>query len=356
MKAAVCRAFHADLELEELTLAAPGPGEIEVQVEACAICHSDLSYVDGYWGGALPLVLGHEAVGRVASLGPGVSGFALGERVLVTLIWACGTCPACAQAAPTSCHHTWDPMDSPLRSAAGEVVSHGMHTGAFAERTVVDASQCVAVPGDMDPAALSLLSCGVITGWGAVANTAKLQAGQSCAVIGAGGVGLNAIQAAAARGAKHIIAVDVSDDKCAAAKAFGATHALRAGPDLADQVRALTGHGLDFAFVTVGAPPAFRQAPALLAPGGAVVLVGMPASETEIGYDPLTLASLNQSILGSRMGQTVLSRDIPPLIEAYRAGRLKLDALVTGRYPLDRINEAMAEVRAGRALRNVIVF
>ncbi|MEM6465745.1 MAG: Zn-dependent alcohol dehydrogenase [Pseudomonadota bacterium] len=356
MRAAVCRAFKSDLVIEEVTLAAPGPSEIEVEIEACAICHSDLSYIDGIWGGNLPLVLGHEAVGRVRRLGPGVTDFATGERVLVTLLWSCGTCPACADTAPTSCHNTWNPMDSPLRSATGEVVAHGMHAGAFAERTVVDVSQCIQVPDDMDPAVLSLLSCGVITGWGAVANTAKLRKGQTCAVIGAGGVGLNTIQGAAALGASRVIAVDVSQAKCDAAFDFGATDSLLAGPDLAEQILELTGFGVDYVFVTVGAPPAFQQAPSLLAPGGSVVLVGMPPLDTMVEYDPLNMASLNQSILGSRMGQTVLKRDIPLLLEAYKDGRLKLDALVTGRYPLEQINEAMAEVRAGTALRNVIVF
>lgn len=358
MKAAICRDFGAPLTIEEITLAPTGPGEVRVRIAACAICHSDITYASGAWGGSTPLVLGHEAAGYVIEAGAGVAGFQPGDPVLVTLIRACGSCPACAAEAPTSCHRARDPQTSPITDASGAPVTQAMATGAFAEEVLVDRSQLVALPAGIDMATASLLSCGVITGFGAVVNTAGVQAGQSCAVIGAGGVGLNAIQGARLSGADPIIAIDISENKLDAARRFGATHGLRGDdPDHAQALRDLTGGlGVDFVFVTVGAARVFQSAPDLLAPGGAMVMVGMPPSGAAVSYDPGNIAAMNQRLLGSRMGQSVPGRDIPMLLEHYRAGRLELDSLVTGRYPLERINEAIEDTKAGRALRNVIVF
>ncbi|MEM9228913.1 MAG: zinc-binding dehydrogenase [Pseudomonadota bacterium] len=358
MKAAVCRTFGAPLSVEDLTLAPPGPGQVEVRMAACAICHSDIAFADGAWGGPLPVVLGHEAAGYVTALGPGVSGFSVGAPVLVTLIRYCGTCSACAADAPTSCAHAWDVTPSPLSAPEGDQVFQGMSTGAFAEAVVVDQSQVVPLPVKMDMAVAALLSCGVLTGVGAVTNTAGLRPGQSCAVIGAGGVGLNAIQGAAIAGADQIVAIDISEDRLDTARHFGATHCLRGDdPDHPSTLRSMTaGRGVDYVFVAVGAATVFGAAPALLAPGGAMVMVGMPPSGSQVSYEPTTLAALNQRLLGSRMGQAVPTRDIPWLLDRYTAGDLLLDPLVTGRYPLSGINDAIAETRAGRSLRNVIVF
>ena len=357
MRAAVCRAFGAPLAIEELAIAPPGPGEVAAAVEACAVCHSDVAYAAGAWGGALPAVYGHEAAGRVTAVGAGVRGFAVGDRVLVTLIRACGACPACAGGAPTSCAHAWDEGPSPLRDADGVVVAQGMKTAAFAEAVVVDASQLVALPDDLPADLACLLACGVVTGVGAVVNTAKIRPGARVAVIGAGGVGLNAIQGAALAGAVQIVAVDLAAAKLEDARAFGATDGVAAGPDAMAEVRAVTGgRGVDAAFVTVGAPAAIGSAAEALAAGGAVVVVGMPPSGTVVGYDPTTLAAMNQRILGSRMGETVLARDIPWLIDQWRAGRLKLGELVSRRYPLDAIEAALAAARSGTARRGVIVM
>ena len=231
----------------------------------------------GAWGGDLPAVYGHEAAGRVTALGPGVTGFAPGDPVLVTLIRACGACPACAAGDPTSCDHAWDPEPSPLRDATGAPLAQGLKTAAFAESVVVDRSQCVRLPGDLAPELACLLACGVITGVGAVVNTARVRPGASVAVIGAGGVGLNAIQGAALAGAARIVAVDLSADKLAAARAFGATDGVVAGPGAREELRRLTaGRGVDFAFVAVGAPAAIGEATRYLAAGGALVVVGMP--------------------------------------------------------------------------------
>jgi S-(hydroxymethyl)glutathione dehydrogenase/alcohol dehydrogenase len=222
----------------------------------------------------------------------------------------------------------------------------------------VHESQVVKLPAEMAFEAASLLACGVITGYGAVANTARVKPGQRVAVVGCGGVGLNSVQAAALAEASMVVALDLADDKLEAARRFGATHAFNpAKTDAAAEIMALTGgRGVDFVFVTVGAKAAFESAFSYLTKNGAVVIVGMPPSGVMASYDPGTVAAWNQKILGSKMGEADISRDIPLLVEHYRAGRLKLDELVSGRYPLEQINDAIAAVNAGKALRNVIVF
>lgn len=355
MKAAICKEFQAPLVIEDIDIAEPVAGQVAVDIAACAICHSDLSYADGIWGGTPPIVLGHEAAGTITKATAG-TGFEPGDKVLVTLIRACGACPACAGGQPTSCGEAWNAPPSPL-SQNGAPVGQGMSTGAFAEKVVVDHSQLIKLPNDISFEAASLLACGVITGMGAVVNTAKIPAGSTVVVIGAGGVGLNSIQGAAIMGASKVIAVDVEKEKLDAAYEFGATDALLSSDTLASDIKALTaGQGADFVFVTVGAPQIFSAAPDYLAAGGALVMVGMPASGAMAQYEPANIAALNQRLLGSRMGQTVLARDIPWLLELYRQGRLKLDELITGRYPLSEINAAFADTRTGKSRRNVIVF
>jgi Zn-dependent alcohol dehydrogenase len=357
MRAAVCRAFGSPLTIEEIDIAPPGPNQVAVRIDACAVCHSDIAYAAGAWGGALPAVYGHEAAGRVTALGPGVRGLAPGDAVLVTLIRACGRCPACAGGAPTSCAHAWDAVPSPLRDAAGREVAQGMSTAAFAEAVVVDASQVVPLPADLAPELACLLACGVITGVGAVVNTARVRPGASVAVVGTGGVGLNAVQGAVLAGAERIVAVDVSAAKLGDARLFGATDGVLAGTEAAAEVRELTGgRGVDHVFVTVGLPAAIGAAAGYLAAGGALVVVGMPPSGSVVGFDPTTLASMNQRILGSRMGESVPARDVPWLIGHWRAGRLKLAELVSGRFRLEEINAALDATRAGTARRCVVVF
>lgn len=356
MRAAVCRGFGEPLRVEELELAAPGPGQVAVRIDAVAICQSDVAAAAGAWGGPLPTVFGHEAAGTVTAIGPGVVDLGPGTRVLVTLIRACGACPACSSGVPTSCDHAFEDFASPLRDAAGMPVAQGMATAAFAEAVVVDRSQLVRLPLDVPPEAACLLACGVLTGVGAVVNVAKVPPGATVAVVGAGGVGLNAIQGAALAGAGRIIAIDPMPAKREAARRFGATDAVEA-EGAAAAVRALTyGRGVDFAFVAVGAPAAIEEAARLLATRGSLVIVGLAPSGSAVRLDPTVLAARNLRVLGARMGQAVIARDVPWLIEAWRSGRLKLEALVTGRFRLEEINEAIAATREGAALRNVVVF
>jgi S-(hydroxymethyl)glutathione dehydrogenase / alcohol dehydrogenase len=359
MKAAVVREFGKPLIIEDVVLGAPEAGEVQVKVAACAICHSDIHYAEGAWGGAPPLILGHEASGVVEEIGLGVAGVKVGDSVIVSLIRHCGQCFHCSRGEPTQCE-TQFPLDVPgrIRDTAGSPIKQGIRTAAFAEQTVVHESQCVVMPKDLGFEQASLLACGVVTGLGAVTNTAKVPVGSSVVVIGTGGVGLNSIQGARLSGAHPIIAIDLSDTKLEAARTFGATHGVNPSrEDAVATVRALTeGRGADTVLVTVGSAPAMAQGVELLRRTGTIVLVGMPASGVKLPLEVGDIADFAQTVTGSKMGSTRPKTDIPKLIDLYKDGRLLLDELVTNRYPLDQINEAFASVTKGEALRNVIVF
>ena len=359
MKAAVCTEYGQPLVIEDLALDGPGPGEVRVRLAACAICHSDIHYIEGAWGGSVPVLCGHEAAGTVAETGAGVETLAEGDHVVVSLIRSCGYCFYCAQGDPTQCE-TRFPLDeaSPLRRADGTAVRQGLRTGAFAEQVVVHQSQLVAIPESLPFASASLLACGVITGLGAVVNTARVPSGSSVAVIGTGGVGLNSVQGAALSGANPVIAVDMMESKLETARAFGATHGVNAGAnDAADAVRDLTaGRGVDYCFVTVGSTAAVEQGMGFLRPSGTLVIVGMPASGAMAEIEPVAIADAGLRIIGSKMGGTRLGVDVPRLVGFYQQGRLKLDELISNRYGIEHINQAIAEVKRGEVLRNIIVF
>ena len=345
IKAAVCRACDAPLTIETLELAAPGTGEVQVRMEGVAICHSDIAYIDGGWGGTLPSVYGHEGVGRITATGPGVSAFDEGDRVLVTLIRACHGCSSCATGYPAYCDgNAIKPAH--LSDASGAPVLAGMNCGGFAEAVTVDASQLVRVPEEMPAESACLLSCGVITGIGAAVNTANLRPGQVAVVIGAGGVGLNAIQGARIAGASRIVAIDMSEEKLAIATEFGATDGILASDPEADvKLRALAPKGADAVLLCTGAIQAHQTALEYLAPRGKVILVGMPDIGQTVSLEPVNIAAAGQHIVGSKMGDAVLARDIPWMIDLYRQGRLKLDELVSGRWSLEQINDAIADTK-----------
>ena len=359
IKAAVCREFAKPLSIEPVELASPGPGEIRVKVAACAICHSDIHYADGAWGGDLPSVFGHEASGVVEEIGAGVDGFQVGDHVVVTLIRSCGRCHFCARGDEVLCEGEFSlDRNGPISAVDGGPIVQGLGTGAFAEQVVVDPSQAVVIPRDIPFDSASLLACGVITGLGAVVNTAEVEPDSNVVVIGTGGVGLNSIQGAALSDCRKIIAIDISDEKLTAAKGFSATHGINSSREqAAPEVRALTdGRGADYVFVTVGATSAIEQGFRLIRKGGTLVLVGMPASGEMAGFEPLRVANDCQVVLGSKMGSSRIRVDIPKLVDLYQQGTLKLDELISGRFRLEEINEAIASVNRGEALRNVIVF
>lgn len=359
IKAAVCHEFGAPFALEDITLAQPGIGEVAVRIKACAICHSDIIFADGGWGGDLPAVYGHEASGIVESLGPGVDDFAVGDRVIVTMVRSCGTCPCCTRGMPGSCETPYErDNESPLAGSEGTAILQGLKTAAFAEKVLVDQSQLVRMDTTIGFEQAALLACGVITGYGAVANTAKIEPGSDVVVVGAGGVGLNSVQGAAILRAGRIIAVDIDDARLATAKHFGATHGVNSRTqDVNQAISDLTdGRGADYVFVTVGIPSVIDLSVSLLAPGGSSVLVGIPASGAKAEYDPVTLASSSQRILGSKVGESDIRSDLPHLMALYKQGILKLDELISGHFPLVQINDAMAAARSGQGLRYVVTF
>ena len=359
MKAAVCYEFGQPLVIEDITLDSPQRGEVRVKLAACAICHSDIHYAEGAWGGQLPAIYGHEAAGVVTELGADVEDVHVGDHVIVSLIRSCGACYHCEQGETVLCEGAFDiDKSGRARNADGKPVLQALKTGAFAEEVVVDQSQVVVIPKEMPLDSASLLACGVITGLGAVMNTAKVPAGSSVVVIGTGGVGLNSLQGAALSGANPIIAVDLNDAKLEAAKTFGASHTLNAAErNPKGAIRKLTeGRGADYVFVTVGSTKAMQQGHSFLRRGGTLVIVGMPAVGERLSFDVLSFADAAQTMLGSKMGSIQPKLDLPKLVTLYQESKLKLDELITKRYPLEEINEAIAAVNRGEALRNVIVF
>ncbi len=356
IQAAVCHAFKSPLVIEPIQIRSPEAGEVCVDIHAVAICHSDISYADGAWGGSLPAVYGHEAAGIVSAVGPNVGSFKAGDRVVVTLIRACGRCASCNTGKPTICQDRYDGDKGPITTTDGGTLHQAMACGAFAEKVVVSESQIVKV-GDIPMAQASLIGCGVITGVGAIVNAAAMRAGEDVVVIGAGGVGLNAIQGARIAGARRIVAVDMVAEKLEDAKAFGATDVVLASEKAPWKVamRAL-GKQADIVAVSVGAIPAYNDALRYIGFGGRLVMIGMPHSGAMAEYEPAAQAFMGQELRGSKMGDVVIQRDIPWMVDLYRQGRLKLDELISRTWRLDEINEAIADTKAGKARRNVILL
>ena len=361
IRAAVCRGFGEPLSIESLRLDPPRGREVRVKVLASSICHSDITYIDGGWGGELPAVFGHEVAGVVTDVGPsvGATDACAGDRVLVSLLRSCGRCEFCEAGVPTQCAAEFAIDSAPrLTDADGRPVRAGLRVGGFAESVVVDASQVVRIPAGVADDTACLISCGVMTGFGAAFNTARVQAGDAVAVIGCGGVGLNCIQGAALAGALPLVGIDVTDDKLARARAFGATHAVNAANrDIATSALALTdGRGFDVVMTAVGSARAVEQGLGLLAPNGALVAVGMPPDDERVSLNPTALSHRGQRILGCKMGDARLRIDVPRLYRLYRSGRLRLDELISSRRSLAAINESIELARRSGDLRHVIVF
>ena len=355
-KAAVLRTLGGALSVETLRLRSPEAGEVRVKIRACAVCHSDLSYADGIWGSAVPVVLGHEAAGVIEAVGEGVTRAAVGDRVVVTLIRSCQSCPSCECGAEVQCA-TPPAHAGALVDRNDEPVLQGMDTGAFAEAVLVDESQVAPIPETLGYEPASLLGCGVLTGFGAVRNVAKVRPGMSVAVIGCGGVGLNSIQGARDSGATIIVAVDPAASRREQALELGATHALDPlDANTAAQFQHLNGGGADAVFVATGHAEVMTQATAFLARGGQLVLLGMPPVGAMASYEPVSLAYYGQRIVGTRMGDAVVTRDVPMLARRYLEGSFALDELIGGTWPLDRINDAFAAARGSDGVRQIIVM
>jgi S-(hydroxymethyl)glutathione dehydrogenase/alcohol dehydrogenase len=363
MKAAICYEFGKPLVIEEVEMDAPKKGEVKVRISAAAICHSDIHSIKGEHGrGRLPALAGHEVSGYVEEVGEGVTYVQPGDPVVCCLVRAgCGHCHYCITGLPNFCenwHFEFQRL-GPYRNKNGEQLTllAGLYAG-FVEYTILPGDGVVKIPKDMPMDRAALLGCGVISGFGAVINGAKVKPFSSVVVMGTGGVGLNAIQGAAFVGAHPIIAADVVDSKLEAARSFGATHTIniKKERDPIAAVRKMTyGRGADHVFITVAGIQPKRQGFLMLAPNGMEIIIGHGMNEFLSEFDAVEFVG-GRMITGCAMGASRIRVDIPHLIELYQAGRLKLDELITRKYRLEQINEAIEDAEKGEALRNVIQF
>ncbi|MBN2239649.1 MAG: Zn-dependent alcohol dehydrogenase [Dehalococcoidales bacterium] len=360
MKAAVCYEYGKPLSLEDVDIDPPREGEVKVKVVATAVCHSDIHCITGEMPGRIPGVPGHESAGYVAEAGKGVTYVKEGDAVLLsTTPWGCGECYYCSigyrhlcQNAPMVPPHQKNKKGEYLAPMAGPV-------GGFAEYTVVSDQQLVKVPDDMPLDKAALLSCGVLTGYGAVVNRANIKTLDSALVMGTGGVGLNAIQTAALSGAYPVIAVDILDSKLELAKQFGATHTVnsKAVEDPIQAVKDIThGRGADNVFVTVGNAAALKQGFNMCAPRGTTIVIGLVPVKEPINFMVFDFLGGERNITGCGGGSTRLRIDIPRIIELYKDGLLKVDELISGYYPFDKINEAIESTMQGNVIRNIVMI
>lgn len=358
MKAAICRSFGETLSMENVNIAAPTGHAMKVKINACAICHSDITYMRGGWGGTPPLLFGHEAAGTIEEIGDEVTGFAKGDRVVVTLMRSCGTCPSCDDDLEAICATPPQINSNIITDENGGDVAPAMNTGAFAEYVLVHERQCISIPDDLGFDEASLLGCGVITGFGAVMRVGNVQTGENIAVIGTGGIGINAIQAGRIAGANHLIAIDTSPDKEELATSLGATAFINPmKDDVLASIMALTdGKGLDAVFVGVGASKAIESALPLVRAGGRVVIMGMPASDDLAQIDASDLAGSAKTIIGTKMGSAMIREDIPKLIALYQSGDLALDQLISHRFDFADVNDALAMASSPLSARVVVNF
>ena len=357
VQAVIARAKGAPVELVDIVIPDPGPGEAVVAVQACGVCHTDLHYREGGINDEFPFLLGHEAAGVVEAVGEGVTEVAPGDFVILNWRAVCGQCRACRKGKPHYCFATHNATQK-MTLTDGTVLSPALGIGAFAEKTLVAAGQCTKVAPSADPAVVGLLGCGVMAGFGAAVNTGGVQRGDSIAVIGCGGVGNAAIAGAALVGATTIIAVDVDDRKLEQARHFGATHTINATrEDVVEGVRARTGgNGADVVVEAVGRPETYEQAFYARDLAGTVVLVGVPTPDKQVQLPMIEIFGRGGALKSSWYGDCLPSRDFPMLVDLYRQGRFDLGAFVTERIGIGDVEAAFAKMHHGDVLRSVVVM
>jgi len=364
VRAAVFHGAGRPVQVIEVELAPPGPGEVEVAIAAAGVCHSDLHIVLGDWPHPAPVVLGHEGSGIVTATGAGVTSLSPGDHVVLSWVPACGRCRYCRRGRPAQCQLAAEVVaaggvlldgTSRLR-IGGEPGYHYLGVSSFAERAVVPESGAVRVREDAPLELAALVGCAVATGVGAVRNTAGVYPGATVAVIGCGGVGLSCVQGARLAGASRIVAVDVVAGKLIVARRLGATDIVHAdGRPVVAALRALVPEGLDFVFDAIGKVETTEQAIAALGLGGSAVVVGLPPAGRQARFDPLALAEADQRILGCNYGSITPQRDIPRLVDEVMSGDLDLESMVSARRPLAEAAEALADLSSGRVLRQLLI-
>jgi alcohol dehydrogenase len=352
------------IAIEEVDLAPPGPGEVLVEMAAAGLCHSDLSVITGDVPLPTPLVLGHEAAGIVKELGAGVDDLAVGDHVVMVFVASCGRCGYCAEGRPALC----DPgrranMKGTLLTGAtrlsrgGAPLNHNMGVSCFADRGVVARGSLVKIDKAIPLNEAALFGCAIVTGVGAVVNTAQVPAGATVAVVGLGGVGLATLLAALLVGAREVIAIDLRDDKLALARQLGATATHNAADkDLVRTIVRATGGGVEFAFDAAGAPAALELAFAITRTGGTTLSSGIAARDARVSLPAAVLTLGERTIKGSFMGSAVPSRDIPRFIELYRTGRLPIDRLLSDSIRLEDLNEGFDRLAEGSVVRQMVRF
>ncbi len=358
VKGVIARAKGAPVELVDIVVPDPGPGEAVVKVQACGVCHTDLHYREGGINDDFPFLLGHEAAGIVEAVGEGVTNVAPGDFVILNWRAVCGQCRACRKGKPWYCFATHNASQKMTLAEDGTELSPALGIGAFIEKTLVAAGQCTKVDPDADPAAVGLLGCGVMAGFGAMVNTGGVGMGDSAAVIGCGGVGNAAIAGARVAGATTIIAIDVDDRKLERARELGATHLVNGKVmDPVEAVKDLTGgHGADVVVEAVGRPETYRQAFDMRDLAGTVVLVGVPTPDMTIELPLLEVFGRGGSLKSSWYGDCLPERDFPMLVNLYQQGRFDLDAFVTERIGIDQVEQAFEKMHGGDVLRSVVVL
>jgi S-(hydroxymethyl)glutathione dehydrogenase/alcohol dehydrogenase len=358
MRGAVLRAANEPLTIEEVELVPPGPGQVRVRIAASGVCHSDLSLLDGSIPQPVPAVLGHEGAGVVTETGPGVTSPAVGDHVILSWIAPCRSCAMCLRGQPTLCERGMEhAFAGPYGTANGDPVMAALGTATFAEETVVPAAAAIVIPSEFPLELASLVGCGVVTGVGAVVNTARVAPGDTVAVLGCGGVGLAAIQGARLSGASRIIAIDRIAAKLDMARDNGATDVVDASSsDAVAAVRELTGGGTDHAVEVVGSSATISQAYAMARRGGALTIVGAGKFDDVVSFPVLGLMVDAKRVQGSVYGGADPPRDFARMLALHDAGQLELDRLVTRRIALDDVNDAFRAMTAGEVARSVIVF
>jgi NDMA-dependent alcohol dehydrogenase len=365
MKAAVLYATREPLQIEDLTIENPRQGEVMVRVAAGGVCHSDLHVIHGDLPAPLPVVLGHEGAGVVEKVGSGVNGFAPGDHVLLLWRASCGECRHCLSGRPALCElgagirWTGHLTDGTSRFRRGDQeIRHFAGVSSFGELTVLPQEGLVKIDPTIPLEKAAIVGCAVMTGVGAVINTARVEPGASVVVIGCGGVGLNAIQGSALAGAEKIIAVDLLDNKLAYASQFGATHLVNGRQvDAIEAVKEATGGGgADYVFEVIGNPKVMAQAYQMTRRGGTLVIVGVAPAGAEVSFPASSIMLDEKTIRGSLYGSCRPKLDAPRMLNLYKSGKLKLDELISREYPLDQINEAFAALERGEVARSIVRF
>jgi S-(hydroxymethyl)glutathione dehydrogenase / alcohol dehydrogenase len=364
MKAAVLYETKKPLVVEDVDLAAPRHGEVLVKIGAAGVCHSDYHFMNGDLPIGLPAVLGHEGAGVVESIGEGVTTVKPGDHVVLLFRPNCGHCEFCSRGRPALCwmagqlRNTGHLLDGTSRlSRNGEEIKHFLGVSCFAERAVVPEQGVVPISADVPLEVAALVGCAVMTGVGAVMNTARVTPGASALVIGAGGIGLNCIMGLRLVGAHPIIAADISDAKLETATEFGATHVVNARSiDVVEGVREATaGEGVEFAFEAIGNPKAMSQSFAALRRGGVATAVGIAPWGSEMSISAGELVYQEKTLKGSYYGGARPQHDMPRLLALYRTGQLPIDRLISRRYQLHQVNEAYEALLRGEVARSVLL-